>query len=146
MASVILTNTLAQTSIGTSPAANKLIKLDKNKLQTGGIKLLPQLDHIVVYVTASGAIASATGRLYWDAAGDRLAYGSFTLSAIDNLTTASTYCLSASLPVWLSPASNNRASDDAGCLYLSIVVNANTVDVAAGDVELYCHDNLTFTG
>lgn len=147
MSSVILTNTAAGAgSIGTSPAANRVIKLDKNKLQTGGIKLLPYLDHIVVYATLGGAVATGTAWLYWDAAGDHLAIGPITLTASTNLTTTGDTNLYGAIGRWVSPASNDRADADAGCLYLALAVNANTINVAATDVELFCHDNNTYTG
>jgi hypothetical protein len=143
MASAILTNTSAMAAIGTTPAAAKVIKLDKNKLVAGGFKLCQRVDKLVVFATLGGAVSSGTAWLYWDAECDHLAAGPITLAAVNTLTTASRTNLYALLNFAIGPASNDRVVADAGCIYLVLAVNANTIDVAATDVELFTSDDVT---
>lgn len=147
MASSQLTNSVAVAGIATSAAAAKAIRLNVNRnLTPNGPLLCPRVRKLNVFATASGAIATATGWLYWDAACDRLASGPFTLDVVAALTTASTYNLNKTLDVFLGPASTNRVAADAGCIYLVLAVNANTIDVGANGVELTTSDESTSQG
>lgn len=146
MASAQLTSSSTVSGIGTSAAVGKAIKLNANRNVSTATQLCPRIRKLNVFATATGAIATASAWLYWDAACDRLAVGPIALDVVAALTTASTYNLNKVLDVFLGPASINRAVGDEGDIYLVLAVNANTITVAAGDVELTVADDTTAQG
>jgi hypothetical protein len=143
MARGLATNSSAVNTIGTSFAANKLIELKKNTATNAkSVLVIPQsfyADHIeLVAAVASGSPTTVQAMLFWDSTGDLpIAGPSLALDLASALTTASTKVISIRVDLdCIAPPGQTTA----GSVYLGLLVDTGTINVAAGGAKLIWRD------